>query len=87
MTASVNVFNLTASIKIFQKKSIFDFEFKIEFENQIRIHAYESVNTHITSIYVPIRFCIVHVQQIYYIHNIYYIDSTSAYTCSNDYRS
>jgi len=49
-------FNLTASIKIFQnnKISIFDFEFKIEFENQIRIHVYERVNTHITSIYVLI---------------------------------
>ena len=48
---------MTASVKILEnKKSIFDFEFEIEFENQIRIHAYERVNTHITSIYVLIPF-------------------------------
>ena len=48
---------MTDSVKVFFiKKSILDFEFEIEFENQIRIHTYERVNTHITSIYVLIPF-------------------------------
>ena len=46
---------MTNSVKVFFLKSILDFEFEIEFENQIRIHAYERVNTYITSIHVSIH--------------------------------